>query len=945
MTFLAPVWLILGGLVFAILVLHMRRRRQVDIPSVLLWRLIDNTGSPRRSLRWPPPSVLLALQLLIVLLAAIALAQPMLGANRGSNEHTIYVLDSSASMRATDVAPSRFDEALSSLVDRINSTDPESGNRFSIVTAGPNPRIEVARQSDPAGIVSILASLTATDGPADWQGAADLIASLVVGDETPNIVVLTDGADPGESVLADAFPNIDVERVVFGEDNTVNLGMTATLSAVDAAAGQWRAFGTVTFTGVRPPANVTVRVMFQPAGADGFVQLSEFDVSRPGATNDEATKPIEPQQQRFVEDLDLPGPGIVVLALPRDAGPGDNQFRFEVRPQPRVARILYLGEHTLPLIAALQSFDNIELDEADGLPADDSQFDLVIVDNVTVPRQPATNVLWLGSGRVAGQPVPNGVATPSITGWDAEHPLSANITWDGLALQLGYAVQRMQGATVLLESGGTPLIQARSTPAGREVRIAFDIASSNWPERTSFPIFISDLVNWLGVDLASVAPAPCQVGVPCPIEARLVSGTVVDESGAVVWSTNTAGAAYLLPGIENTFVPSRAGIYTLQAGNQIRQLVVNPVSANEINLAPQEESTGTHLLSSPPRVWWWLLLVALILLAMETLLAGRGSEQFLRRSALQRTNPLHARRRWMLGVRVASLVFLVAAVVGLPWLARQPSEDVVVVVGSNLGPEDQNAARQAVLGQVADLTDAGGTRGGVITAGDTTQIATDLGGEQAGAATEQTPGTNLEQAALLAAAMTPADGRPGHVVLVTDGNETDGDIANAVATLAARGLTVDIQPINEMPRGEVLVEQITAPPRVFAGDNFHLQAILFSQGGGPAHVTINRADEVVYDADVELQPGRNMIQTTPIPAGDEGNLAGHRHRHGRRRHLCAEQHERPVDPGRSRAEDRDHYAAAAAGRLLRAGPVGAGTRRRDHHAAGRADDIGGLAAI
>ncbi len=196
----------------------------------------------------------------------------------------------------------------------------------------------------------------------------------------------------------------------------------------------------------------------------------------------------------------------------------------------------------------------------------------------------------------------------------------------------------------------------------------------------------------------------------------------------------------------------------------------------------------------------------------------------------------------------------------------------MVVVGADLGPQDQGAARNALLGQVANLGDAGGTRGGVITAGDTTQIATDLGGDQGGgAAVGQAPGTNLEEAMMLAAAMVPA-GRDGHVVLATDGNETEGDIANAVAMLADRGLTVDIQPVNDLPPGEVLVEQVTAPPRVFAGDNFHLQAVLFAQRAGPAHITITRAGEAIVDQDVNLLAGRTMVETPPIPAGDEGNL-------------------------------------------------------------------------
>lgn len=871
MTFLAPAWLALGGLAIAVLILHMRRRRQLDVPSVLLWRSIENTGAPRRTLRWPPPSLLLALQLLIIAFVALALAQPLFGDDAGDSDHTIYVIDASASMRADDVSPSRFDGAIAALTDRLNGTDPEAGNTYSVVTVDANPRIQVARQDTPSAIIPALERLRATDGPANWTGATELIASLFVGEETPRIVVLTDGADSSEVALSEAFPNVQIDRVVIGESHTVNLGLTANLMETDAATGEWLLTGTVTYTGLRPPEEVLVRVLFRPDGADQFLEWAEVETRRPGAGEDTDRAPIEPISDNFVEQLELPGPGTLRVELPDDAGPHDNVAQFIVRSEPTTARILYLGPQSLPLVAALQAMDGVDLVEADALPDNDEQFDLVIVDNVTVPRRPDTNVLWVGTGRLGAAGEPVRLQTPSISGWNASHALSTAVAWTGIEPDVGYRIPRLSGSTVLLESGGIPLIQARTTPNGREVSIAFDVESSNWPELASFPVFISNVVSWLGLDLGTTIATPCEIGQSCRIESRLLDGTIYAEDGTAVWSIDLAGQAYLLAGIEETFVPTTAGIYRLEAGDEIRSIVVNPAIAGEINLAAVEGLEGASELSAgTPRVWWWLLFAALLLLLVETFMAGRGSEHFLSRSGLDRTNPLARRRRWMLGVRIGAIVFLVATVAGLPWFSQEPAEDVVVVVGSELGAIGQNADRNRVMQQVANNAEEGGARGGLITAGNTTQITGDLGGATNAADTGTDTGANLEEAMLLAAAMVPTD-RPGRIVLATDGNETEGDLAMAVAALAERGITVDIEPVTEIPRGEVLVEQINAPPRVFAGDTFPVEAVLYAQQAGSAMVTISRAGEVVLEQAVELLAGRTMIETL-IPAGEEGAL-------------------------------------------------------------------------
>lgn len=570
MNFLAPAWLAIAGLALYVLVLHMRRRRALDVPSVMLWRLMENTAAPSRRLRWPPPSILLLLQLLVIALVALALAQPLLGSGRTDSSHTIYVIDTSASMRATDEAPTRFDAARAFLEAGIRNGGATADHRISVVVAGPAPQVLVARQPDAerASMLDAVAPLRATDASANWAITAEVIAPLVEPTERPVIVLLTDGADAGEAAIAAAFPDATIERAVFASEAPANLGLTATaiqgMSPDDTPT--WQVTGNVLFP-AGAPDEVKVTVLFQPAGTNAFVPLGEANVQRPVAppvipapapaepAADPAAAPVEPAAtalpaveappvdvKPFIIDLPIQGAGQILVQLPDDAAAYDNTVRLLVQTTPVTARIVYVGDPSTPLVAALQAIQNIELVAATDVPNDDETYDLVIVDDAVVSRRPSTNVLWIGNARVLGSGEPVILESPTLTGWDADHELSDLVDWTAVQATRAYRFPRLAGAKVLAETGGVSLVQARTTPTGREIQVAFDIDSSGWPRGAGFPVFVRNVVDWLGTNVGAIVLPPCTAGVPCTIEPRLIGGEVLDDTGASVWSARIEGS-------------------------------------------------------------------------------------------------------------------------------------------------------------------------------------------------------------------------------------------------------------------------------------------------------------------------------------------------------------------------------------------------------------------
>ena len=140
-------WFVLAGVPVGIIALYFLklRRRPVRVPSTILWRrsLEDlHVNSLFQRLR---RNLLLFLQLLAVALAMLALAGPRMKGSSGQGQRFVLLIDSSASMAATDVAPSRLakaKEAAKKVVSRHGCRRPGDGDQVRRFGAG---RIELHR--------------------------------------------------------------------------------------------------------------------------------------------------------------------------------------------------------------------------------------------------------------------------------------------------------------------------------------------------------------------------------------------------------------------------------------------------------------------------------------------------------------------------------------------------------------------------------------------------------------------------------------------------------------------------------------------------------------------------------------------------------------------------------------------------------------------------------
>ena len=186
---------------------------------------------------------------------------------------------------------------------------------------------------------------------------------------------------------------------------------------------------------------------------------------------------------------------------------------------------------------------------------------------------------------------------------------------------------------------------------------------------------------------------------------------------------------------------------------------------------------------------------------------------------------------------------------GLAWLAealaRKPKEDRLAVI---------NAAETAIIEKLA---------------GTDTQVherVTSLSGEQ----------TDLAAGVQLGMAIAPAE-TATRVLIVSDGNETVGDLREAARIAAANGIPIDVLPLRYDYPNEVVFRHLVSPTSARSGQTVSVRFVLQSTGVARGKLYLSLNGKPVHlggegegtAAQVVLSPGTN-VKTISLPVGTRG---------------------------------------------------------------------------
>lgn len=841
MTFLSPLALIGTALTLPLVLLYFLkvRRRDARVSSLYLWEAGRRDREASALFQRLQRDPLLVLQILAIVALSFALARPVMTIMGQGARKVAIVLDTSASMKARDVFPSRFAAARAAALDAVNRLG--SGAEIVVVEAAAEPRVlsPLARGHDTA--LAAIRGARARDLPTRIEPAIRTARALLGGDPRAEIDVFTDGAfaaPPGE-----AAKDGRVRWVGVGRDAN-NIGITnLAVRKTYYGSFDYQAF---------------VSLVNYSSDTRTFPFALEID----GQTVAEKSITLEPNVRRSVL---LPfthkGGGTVTARIQVSDDLAADNVVYAVLPPPRKIAVLLVSPGNLFLEKALRTDPEVALEvmTPDQYHGGMGKADVVVLDSINAPR--------VGTGRfVFVNTVPPDVPIevlgkvdhPEVMDWDRNHPIMQHVDLAKVGIEDALRIRPLAAGRALAESMSGPLIYVLEEADRRAVFVGFDLFKTDFPLRVAFPLILANSLRWLhpaGLDQASLQlPAGQPILLPVPYGVR--EATVTTPSGRAVKAQVTRGMVSFTETDE-------VGIYTIASPRGDTRVAVNLMEADESNLAPRPLPTspppppGPTAAPVPIQRELWPVFVA----AAAVLLALEGALYWQRQAGGRWRWPTAPRDRWALGTRAALL-----AVLGLALLrpvVPRAVDRLNVVFLLDHSDSVSLAARERAWRFAAESVKhmKSGDRDGVIVFGGDAAVDEPLASRnQLERPKTRVSGdsTNLREAIQLALAELPA-GQANRIVLLSDGRQNAGNVQTAAQAAREAGAQIFYVPAPLTFSQEVVAESLVLPEEVKFGESFHAKVVLWSLKETEGRLSLFRNGEFLGSQVVRLAPGKNVF--------------------------------------------------------------------------------------
>jgi hypothetical protein len=661
------------------------KRKALQVPSTFLWRKSIEDLHVNSLFQWLRNNVLLLLQVLAVLVLIYALMAWQLHGRSGVARHYILMIDNSASMAATDVAPSRLEQAKQEALAEIEAHgDADSGmvlvfNSAAEIrqsfTSDRNLLRRAVQDVEPTHRPTRIGeALTLADSLANPQRSTDDQASRPAG-EVPGkgrTYVAAEGIPTEVHLFSDgrfadvadfALGNLALQYHRIGETTVDNIGVV-TLNAVRDPKDPGTLQVLATLHNHRDKAaDVKLQLEVVVNGGvqrlyDRVVKLPARTVEAPEEGGESRTVPGEASASFTVPELDDRSSAVLHarLADHRDQFPDDDEAWLVVGVL-RKARVLIVGNPNKPLhdffdqeatrkVANVTHLEPKDLkdDKAYVQPAHDGAFDLVVFDRcapATEKELPLANTFFIGT---LPPPWPMADTRPvenvRVLGGLTKHPLMQYL--GGLQdIRVGEAFRfNLKGPTVpprtprLLEADqDTALLFTLGRQSFTDLVMAFPLITdqdewnTNWVKQVSFPLFLRNVLYILGNVGDAAGEETVQAGQVKTLrpETAVARLTVVDPRDRRETLRRGGRADFLFGKTE------ALGVYRVQGeGTEERRFAVNLLDAEESNLTPRERFRigGTTIApgqvkSQPRDLWKWVALLALGIVLLEWVVYNR----------------------------------------------------------------------------------------------------------------------------------------------------------------------------------------------------------------------------------------------------------------------------------------------------------------------------------
>jgi hypothetical protein len=580
---LALLGLLFVPAVIAMYLLKLRRDEAV-VPSTLLWtRLVADVeaNAPWQRLR---RSLLLLLQLLLVIALGLRAARPFLERPAGLARDIVLVMDTSASMAATDVVPDRLTAAKQVAIDALK--DLPTGGKVSLIAADRTARIVINETSDLTRVRQAIESIPVTESRGDLGDALELASKLAARSGDAQILVATDAALASKPTGRVAAP---IKVLSVGRDRKnqaiVALAVRTAPSAVTRSV----------FVSIANLDLEAANRRLELWGDDRLLEVRDVKLD-PQARSDVIIDDL-PREVGTVE-VRLVGPDPAVQSAPDQLSVDDRAWA--VIPPDRKRLVLVVGEGDPYLETALSFLPDVELfgvtpaeygpatDRKDGRP-----WDLVIFEDflpATLPKTPVLAIAPPRSGPLGD--VSGTLKNPGIGSLDPDEPVLRYVDLSTTHISEAVKLTVPTWARAIVPGPrGAPLLYSGTRDGINSAVLAFEPRQSDLPLQVAFPILFANLTG----ELMGTSTAPTEAVAPgTPIQLHIPSGavglSVVAPDGT---ETRLAPSSTVGAGTAVTFAATdRLGIYTVTPIPDPDATAAPSASALTSSSAPPSSSAG-----------------------------------------------------------------------------------------------------------------------------------------------------------------------------------------------------------------------------------------------------------------------------------------------------------------------------------------------------------------
>jgi hypothetical protein len=605
------------GVGVAVLYVLKLRRRVVAVPFSPLWERILRDKEATTLFSKLKRLLSLLLQLALLALLVLALGDPRAAESFIKGRTVVVLVDASASMQATDVAPTRLGFAKDEVKKMIRGLGGADRMLIAQMDAMITPLGPMT--GDTSALEREVDSIAATDARADFPRALRFATDVLRGADRAEIVVVSDGA---LGAAEDA-------------SGPVHLG-DAKLSYVKVGK-QARNVGITQFSVRRYPLDRSrYEVMLELTNASPEVEDVELQLLGDGALVDLTKLRLQPGEHlpRFYPQLSGASRTLEAKIARVDGTHDDlpiDDHAYALLPERRRAKVLVVTPGNTYLEAALlldEYLDVTDVAPQGYAPAiAKGGWDAVLFDGVTPAELPKANALYLdprgpgGPVRVEGL-----IKTPGFDKVDRKHPALRFLALDDVNVAEGHKLVPESGDKVLgaAEGGASPILVAGTRGGFKFVALGFDVRQSDLPLRVAWPLFVLDCINWFTDEDAEYLSAYRTGDVwRIPVSGAASKAVVKMPDGSRQPVAVRDGRAVLLG--------ERAGFYEVSDdadadGARPVAFAANLLDAEETAIAPQDkltvdgkgagEVTGFHF-GVRREIWVYLLLAAALLTALE----------------------------------------------------------------------------------------------------------------------------------------------------------------------------------------------------------------------------------------------------------------------------------------------------------------------------------------